>query len=368
MAKDLAELGLTRHKSQELKWPTNYPEEFMPVYIRGYFEGDGSINFHQGKNPNHTSARVSAVGTMDFIVGLKNHFSQIYGKEIGHIHDLETYAEYSLTGATSVIAFLDYIYKDSTEKTRMPRKYDKYLQFKNELYPQLINDKIKLDKITFEMAENIRKDRDSLTYHELSKKYNMHLDGIKNILDHTTHTKSDNRDSRSTSYITAFGETKHLDDWVEDQRCTVNEHTLYKRIYVQKMTPEDALTQKPDKTSGVLKHVICAYGEARTLTAWAADTRCKVSRQTLDRRIRVLNMDPEEAMTMDTKDMPRNNVADGKLSNNQKVTEDQVLAIRHLYQDKDHSVNKLADMFMLSKHCVSDIVNYRTFKDLVVLF
>ena len=76
-------------------------------------------------------------------------------------------------------------------------------------------------------------------------------------------------------------------------------------------------------------------------------------------------MNPEEAMSTG-ESIKRDNVAENKFSNNQKVSLDHIVALRHLSQDKGYTVKQLADMFMLKESCVRDIVNYKTFKDVVV--
>jgi hypothetical protein len=42
--------------------------------------------------------------------------------------------------------------------------------------------------------------------------------------------------------VTAFGETKTINQWAEDQRCVVNRHILYKRLF-RKWPPERAITK-----------------------------------------------------------------------------------------------------------------------------
>lgn len=46
----LAEYGITPNKTFTIKPPTQLSKEYYIDYIRGYFDGDGSINLIQGKN------------------------------------------------------------------------------------------------------------------------------------------------------------------------------------------------------------------------------------------------------------------------------------------------------------------------------
>jgi hypothetical protein len=51
-----------------------------------------------------------------------------------------------------------------------------------------------------------------------------------------------NRNTRNTRYVTAFGETKCVAEWAEDPRCKVKPYRLYWRFNHAKMSPEDCIT------------------------------------------------------------------------------------------------------------------------------
>ena len=78
-------------------------------------------------------------------------------------------------------------------------------------------------------------------------------------------------------------------------------------------------------------HLITAFGETKTLTEWGNDPRCVIESQTLRRRIITQKMEPEKAIT-EPEMTNHNNVAQGKQSNNQKVTNEQVKAVRAMHQ------------------------------------
>jgi hypothetical protein len=94
---------------------------------------------------------------------------------------------------------------------------------------------------------------------------------------------------RNTSlcrFVTAFGETKTEGEWAQDERCSVNQASLSKRL-AKGMSPEDAITL-PDQRGG-RKHqglLITAFGETKRSWQWIEDARCKVSRHTLEMRLR----------------------------------------------------------------------------------
>lgn len=57
--------------------------------------------------------------------------------------------------------------------------------------------------------------------------------------------KIQSRNRRSNHFITAFGETKHFEDWVIDNRCVVKRPTLFNRLKRLGLSPENALTLPP---------------------------------------------------------------------------------------------------------------------------
>jgi len=53
-----------------------------------------------------------------------------------------------------------------------------------------------------------------------------------------------NRNKRNSSWLTAFGETKLIIEWIEDPRCQVSRSPLERRL-ARGIKPEMALTMKP---------------------------------------------------------------------------------------------------------------------------
>jgi hypothetical protein len=300
ITKDLVNFGLTRHKSQELKWVEQIPEQFIPHFVRGYFDGDGHIGLAQAHNPNDKKLIVKLVSTLPFIQRLKSEFEKYYGSECGSIKDNKTYFELVYTGSNHTNSFLDWIYKDSTDETRLKRKYEIYSNFINK--EDYLEQTVKID---FDLAEKIRNDfKNGLNTNELSLKYNVNRCSIKPIVDNITHTKEDNRDVRSKLYVEAWGETKHYLDWLKDERCLVDKNTLYDRLFRRNAPPEIAMTIQPDKgkTSWVnpdskkKTHLFEYEGEEKSILAWSKDERCNFNYQKLKYRLLKLGMNLGEAL------------------------------------------------------------------------
>lgn len=56
-------------------------------------------------------------------------------------------------------------------------------------------------------------------------------------------TRKENlRNTRVAKFITAFGETRHIADWVEDSRCIVRRSALFQRIFLYGWDAERAIT------------------------------------------------------------------------------------------------------------------------------
>ena len=76
---DLKRLGCIENKSLVLTFPTydQVPEELIYHFIRGYFDGDGSVSIN---SKNYKYAHISIVGTENFIKKLSEYFN--YGSVI----------------------------------------------------------------------------------------------------------------------------------------------------------------------------------------------------------------------------------------------------------------------------------------------
>jgi hypothetical protein len=136
----LIELGMKSRKTYDCDFPY-IPQEYVSHFARGYFDGDGhvSIRVPTGRVRETVSARV--VGTRSFLTGLLSEFQNQTGNQHGSVqrHGANCYC-LSLCGIDSASAFFDWIYKDSTDLTRMLRKYEKYEKFMKE-WRHLISNK-----------------------------------------------------------------------------------------------------------------------------------------------------------------------------------------------------------------------------------
>ena len=117
---DLIALGGTERKSKILQFP-NIPIEFLPDFIRGYFDGDGSVYNVKGKRINTNFA----CGSIKFLQSLLQLLKKEAGIEGGSI----SIANQSLTfGKKDSIKLGNYIYQNNPELYLL-RKYEKFKQY-----------------------------------------------------------------------------------------------------------------------------------------------------------------------------------------------------------------------------------------------
>lgn len=121
LSKQLTQVGCHPAKSLTIKFPDFISENLLSHFIRGYFDGDGSLSKNQG------SYRLSIVSCSPvFLQVLSNHLDSIVGEHI------PIYRNNSIsTSKTFVIrSLIQYMYKDATFS--MERKQSKALDFMRE--------------------------------------------------------------------------------------------------------------------------------------------------------------------------------------------------------------------------------------------
>jgi intein/homing endonuclease len=71
----LLEIGLTPNKSLTLQWP-KIPKEYYRDFVRGFFDGDGSISFNKASDYKGAWRAVFYSASKDFIYKLKDILNQ----------------------------------------------------------------------------------------------------------------------------------------------------------------------------------------------------------------------------------------------------------------------------------------------------
>lgn len=121
---DLIRHGMIPNKSLILEFP-NIDEALYPHFIRGYFDGDGSIC-----KTKCNGACLTITSTNKFCIKLKDIILNQLGID-GVIRDASNHNNitkvYSLTNSITIKMFLDWLYTDAN--LFLQRKYDRYQQY-----------------------------------------------------------------------------------------------------------------------------------------------------------------------------------------------------------------------------------------------
>lgn len=136
-------IGLSTHgcmqtKTEKLKFPTFLSEELIPHFIRGYFDGDGSI-YRCLYLKKYFQYGFSIIGTEDMIISIGNYFKEKLNLSvsIGSAYRTKNkkgnplIKELRIGGKKNMIKIMDLLYENKGEFF-LTRKYDKYLLFKND--------------------------------------------------------------------------------------------------------------------------------------------------------------------------------------------------------------------------------------------
>lgn len=118
---DLSKWGCVPNKTLIINTIPNIPYNLISHFLRGYFDGDGSLHYLQGTN-NYRISFTS--GSKQFLEEIKKILN--VNVSIGHQNNTNTYY-LQIAGRKQVVRILEYLYQDSDVSNRLDRKYSKYL-------------------------------------------------------------------------------------------------------------------------------------------------------------------------------------------------------------------------------------------------
>jgi len=203
----------TNNKTFDLQWCKNIPENLIVHFIRGYFDGDGCVHYNKEKS----SYSASVVGTENFLAGLKSFYNESCNNQDGSIKIYKTYSHLVFGGKYVAKKFLDWLYKDSTEDTRLSRKYQKYLELSEYVGddPKPHNNQ----KIDQETADNIRRFHQTISAKDISLKLDVPLSTIYDVLSNRTWFDENyeyKKNNQDIIYLTHNEKTLSLSEWSEE--------------------------------------------------------------------------------------------------------------------------------------------------------
>lgn len=129
----LSKYGIVERKSLIAVYPKYLPKELHSHFIRGYFDGDGSVS-------NKRSLTISFIGNENIIKSIRDILHQTLKLKISGL-DCKAYLRntksqkikqfvYSGESARKIIKWL---YNDTNENIRLDRKYDKCMEWLNRV-------------------------------------------------------------------------------------------------------------------------------------------------------------------------------------------------------------------------------------------
>jgi hypothetical protein len=132
LTQQLTKLGCVRAKSLILTWPEWLIDpKLQQHFIRGYFDGDGSLYARKPTNTGQIDWGWQITSTNNFCNSVKQHIEntlQIHcSKSLPHPKTNQITTTLSVGGNLQVKKVLDWLYQDAT--IYLPRKYEKYLEF-----------------------------------------------------------------------------------------------------------------------------------------------------------------------------------------------------------------------------------------------
>lgn len=129
---DLNLLGVYPRKTYNMEFPTSsqVPNEFLPHFLRGFFDGDGSIQYHKYKSPIW---RLTFMAPESFSRRLMDIFQEKCGVSLNILQDKRIRVDMKTTYASSTIGLkgvkplqsvYDFLYPSDDCEFYLPRKKD----------------------------------------------------------------------------------------------------------------------------------------------------------------------------------------------------------------------------------------------------
>ena len=114
---DLKEKGVIELKTYDITFPTfeQVPEHLIHHFIRGYFDGDGSICY--GIQNNTRRWQINFTGTYLLLEGINKFFNKT-----NKLYKHNNAFELKYTGTNQLLNIINILYKDAT--IYLDRKYD----------------------------------------------------------------------------------------------------------------------------------------------------------------------------------------------------------------------------------------------------
>ena len=128
MKTDLHKLGVRENKTLILTFPTQVPKYLIRHFIRGYFDGDGTLTYGSKQVCGNSNYFLKFTGTIEMINAIQKYFGTSVKEE--QRYPERNINNYSITigGNQQVKRILDDLYQGAT--IYLERKYNRYIELK----------------------------------------------------------------------------------------------------------------------------------------------------------------------------------------------------------------------------------------------
>ncbi len=118
--------GVDENKSKQFSFP-KIEEKYYSHFIRGLYDGDGSIHVNKSKIKKKINYRINMISSIECITFIKMYFEDKLKFKVPKIYSKYDQGIHYLNMEQDALKFLEWIYKDSREEIRLDRKYEKYI-------------------------------------------------------------------------------------------------------------------------------------------------------------------------------------------------------------------------------------------------
>lgn len=120
--------GIGPRKSLTALWPKNIPSQYELSFLRGLFDGDGTICRYR---PDRDYYKFSVIGTLDIVTNVRRVIEDILGESFGAICQAGKVWRYQINSTKQVIRIGDALYKGTLDAFRLERKYNLYQEIQS---------------------------------------------------------------------------------------------------------------------------------------------------------------------------------------------------------------------------------------------
>lgn len=129
----LKNFNICSKKSLVIRFPNQVPEEFMPHFVRGIFDGDGCITRDSEKERYYGNFTGNIYMLEELLSAIQNG-AKIYTKSSTALPAISISNKNDLVGQTSFFnnnakLLFEWMYRDSNKLIRLDRKYEKYIEY-----------------------------------------------------------------------------------------------------------------------------------------------------------------------------------------------------------------------------------------------